>query len=296
MLEHLYILPFDHRASFVSKLFGYSEPLSPQQHARVAEAKWIVWQGAKQAIETSLPRQSVAILVDEQFGTPVVEDARIHHVAVCLTTEKSGMDEFDFEYKDWQKHLLSLRPAYAKALVRYNPAGNSEANARSAQKLAQLSQSCHQHKIGFLLEPLIPATPQQITALHDGKISYDTTLRPGLCVRMVEELYEAGVRPSIWKIEGFEEQSHYEAVANTISAYDTSARIVVLGRGGTQDEVATWVRAGAGVPSVIGFAIGRTIFWEALTAWRDGTLLGHDASAMIAANFINFVKVFESSR
>jgi len=37
--KSLYILPFDHRGSFVTKMFGWHDGLTPEQTAEIAAAK-----------------------------------------------------------------------------------------------------------------------------------------------------------------------------------------------------------------------------------------------------------------
>ena len=47
----LYILPFDHRASFQKKMFGWNGTLTAEQTAQIAAAKQVIYDGFKAAIQ-----------------------------------------------------------------------------------------------------------------------------------------------------------------------------------------------------------------------------------------------------
>ena len=55
--EPLYILPFDHRGSFQSKLFGWTGKLTPDQTAEIAATKEIIYDGFKSAVKAGVPKQ-----------------------------------------------------------------------------------------------------------------------------------------------------------------------------------------------------------------------------------------------
>ena len=50
-----YILPFDHRGSFQSKMFGWTGTLSPSQTAEIAAAKQVIYDGFKSALQAGVP-------------------------------------------------------------------------------------------------------------------------------------------------------------------------------------------------------------------------------------------------
>ena len=124
MAQKLYILPFDHRASF-AQMFGFFEKESLEEASIIADYKHIIFEGFLLALEMGVPKESAAILVDEQYGAKIQEEARSLGITRILTTEKSGQDEFDFEYgHDFRYHIEKFKPDYVKVLVRYNPAGD----------------------------------------------------------------------------------------------------------------------------------------------------------------------------
>jgi myo-inositol catabolism protein IolC len=136
----LYVLPFDHRASFERKMFGFDDPLTPEQTVKIEEAKRVIYDGFLAAIAAGFPRDKACILVDEQFGASILRDAAAEGYAFACPAEKSGQEEFDFEYgEDFAKHIETFRPTFCKVLVRYNPEGDAEMNRRQSARLKRLS-------------------------------------------------------------------------------------------------------------------------------------------------------------
>jgi myo-inositol catabolism protein IolC len=132
----LYIQPFDHRGSFQTKLFGWQSPLSDAQTAEIAAAKRVIYDGFLAALAAGVPKEKAGILVDEQFGTAILRDAASINVVTACPAEKSGQEEFDFEYgEDFARHIEIFEPTFCKVLVRYNPQGDRALNERQAARL-----------------------------------------------------------------------------------------------------------------------------------------------------------------
>lgn len=294
--KKLYILPFDHRGSFI-KMFGLAENnLSGADIKKLSDYKHIVYEGFLEALKMGIPKVSAALLVDEQFGSAIQLEAKKKGIIRLLPIEKSGQDEFDFEYgKDFGKHVKKFSPEYVKVLVRYNPEGDREMNKRQADKLRIVSDFCHKTDYYFLFELLVPATSDQLVQCGGNEETYDTTMRGGLMKKAMEELQEGGVEPDVWKIEGLENPEDMLEVANQGRAGGRSASIVVLGRGESDEKVKKWLSAAAGVPGVIGFAVGRTVWKEALLQHLAGKTSRKDTAKAIAENFKGYVDLFEKS-
>ncbi len=297
-MEELFILPFDHRSSFLEKMFGIKDRKpNARETKKVIELKGIVYQGFKKAVEEGLvPKESAAALVDEQFGDAILRDARKRGHTFCLATEKSGQKEFDFEYgDDFGQHIEKYKPAYAKALLRYNPEDDQELNARQRVKLKKLSDFCRENSYRFLIEPLVPATEAQFKKVAEDKNRYDQELRPDLMVKMIAEMQADGIEPDVWKIEGLEASADYEILVKQIKADGRDqANAIVLGRGADDSQVDRWLKAGAKVDGVIGFAIGRTIFWQALVDYKEGKISKDEAARLISQKYQHFYQVFNS--
>jgi myo-inositol catabolism protein IolC len=292
----LYILAFDHRGSFQKKFFGVAGEPNAEETARISDAKSVIYQGAKRALDEGVPRESAGVLVDEQFGSQAARDAKASGLILAMPVEKSGQDEFDFQYgEDFGAHIEEFDPTFSKVLVRYNPDGGHESdemNARQSERLKRLGDWLHEKGRKYLFELLVPPTPQQVEAAGDEQ-TWDRDERPKLMKTAIEQLQASDVEPDIWKIEGIDHREDCEAIAATTRAGGRDGvACVVLGRGADDAAVDHWLRTGSGVPGYIGFAIGRSIWWDPLKAFVDGNLEREEAVKQIAANYRRFIDVY----
>ena len=293
------LLPFDHRGSFETKMFGWEGPLSPEQTAQIAAAKQVIYDGFKDAVAAGVPRDKAGILVDEEFGAAILRDAAAHGYATACPAEKSGQAEFDFEYgDDFVEHIERFHPAFCKVLVRYNPEGDQALNRRQAARLKRLSDYLHgKGRSRFMFELLVPAEKAQLQLIAGDKKAYDLELRPPLMVGAIRELQGAGVEPDVWKIEGLDRREDCERiVAAARSGGRNRVGCIILGRGEDEKKVREWLTIAAGVPGFVGFAVGRTDFWEPLVGWRAKRTTREQAVAEIARRYREFVDVFEKAR
>jgi 5-dehydro-2-deoxygluconokinase len=294
----LYILPFDHRGSFQTKLFGWKGTLTPEQTAEVAAAKQVVYDGFKKALAAGVPTAKAGILVDEQFGAAILRDAKQHNYCTSCPAEKSGQDEFDFEYgEDFAKHIEAMGPTFCKVLVRYNPEGDANLNRTQAARLKRLSDYLHGHNRLFMFELLVPAEKAQLDRLGGDKKKYDLEVRPGLMVQTIHQLQDAGVEADVWKIEGLDRPEDCKKV---VAAAHRGGRdkvgCIILGRGEDDKKVREWLATAAHVPGFIGFAVGRTTFWDPLVNWRGKKVSREAAAAEIARRYREWVDIFEKAR
>jgi myo-inositol catabolism protein IolC len=295
----LYILPFDHRGSFQTKMFGWKGALTPEQTAEIAAAKQVIYDGFKAAVQDGVPVQKAGVLTDEQFGSAVLRDAAVHHYTTACCAEKSGQEEFDFEYgEDFARHIEAFQPTFTKVLVRYNAEGDRALNARQAGRLKRLSDYLHgQSRPLFMFELLVPAEKSQLDRLNGDKTAYDVQLRPQLMVQAIEDLQNAGVEPDVWKIEGLDRREDCEKV---VAAARRGGRdrvgCIILGRGEDDRKVHEWLTTAAAVPGFIGFAVGRTSFWDPLVAWRARQITREQAVNDIMRRYREFVDTFEGQR
>ena len=292
----LYVLPFDHRGSFQTKMFGWEGTLSAAQTAEIAAAKRIVYDGFRSALAAGVPKDRAGILVDEQFGADILRDAAAEGYTTACPAEKSGQDEFDFEYgEDFARHVEAFHPTFCKVLVRYNPEGDRALNQHQAGRLARLSRTLASAAGSrFMFELLVPAEKAQLERLGSDRKAYDREVRPGLMVRAIEELQRAGVEPDVWKIEGLDRR---EDCSRVVAAARQGGRervgCILLGRGEDDQKVRAWLTTAAGVPGFIGFAVGRTSFWEPLVQFRARAMTREAAVAEIARRYREFVNIFE---
>jgi 5-dehydro-2-deoxygluconokinase len=294
----LYILPFDHRGSFQKRMFGWDSPLNEGQTAAIAAAKRIIYDGFKSAVGTGVPEEKAGILVDEQFGSAILRDAAAEGIVTACSAEKSGQDEFDFEYgEDFARHIEDFGPSFCKVLVRYNPEGDRALNQRQAARLKRLSDYVGaKSRSRLMFELLVPAEKAQLDKLKGDKRAYDRELRPQLMVGAVEELQAAGVDPDVWKIEGLDRHEDCERIVAAARAGGRDrVGCIILGRGEDDAKVREWLAMAAGVAGFIGFAVGRTVFWDSVADWRAKKVTREAAVGEIARRYREFVGVFEAA-
>ena len=290
----LHILPFDHRSSFEKGLFGWTGKLTKEQTEKIAQSKAVIYDAFKLSVDKGIPKEYGGILVDPQFGAEILLDAHARGYITCMPAEKSGQAEFQFEYGDeYEAEIEKFQPNFVKALVRYNPEDDEALNKRQAERLKDLSNTAHKHNRYFMFELLVPPTAEQSERLQGNQEVYDTKLRPALMAAAITELQSRGVEPDVWKIEGLD---HRDDCLNVVKAAQRDGRdevgCIVLGRGSNEAKVIGWLTVAATVPGFIGFAVGRTSFWDPLVALRDGKIAREKAVEEIARRFLKWTEVF----
>jgi myo-inositol catabolism protein IolC len=290
----LYLLPFDHRHSYVSGMFGFKPPLARAEHDKVVDSKQVIYEGFRQALAQGVPTECAGILVDEEFGADILRDAAAHGNVTALSVEKSGSEEFEFEYGPaFAEHIRLFHPTFAKVLVRYNPQGDAALNGRQTARLKELSDYCRRAGPRFMFELLVPPTPAQMAGVQGNQQTYDSDVRPGLMVQTLQTLQDAGVEPDVWKIEGLDRREDCERlVATARRGGRREVCCIVLGRGADESQVVTWLETAAAVTGFIGFAVGRTSFWDAVRDFEDQRATRQEAVSRIARRYLEWVAVF----
>lgn len=295
-MRKLYVLPFDHRGSF-AKMFGLKHgALTPEEVALLADYKHVIYEGFLRALAMGVRKDDAAILVDEEFGAKIHEEARAAGITRILTTEKSGQDEFDFEYGEaFREHINKLKPEYVKVLVRYNPDDNKEMNERQITRLKTMNDFCRQAGYKFLFELLAAPTAEEL-AEAGGKEEFEKSMQWKVMRRSIEELRREGIEPDVWKLEGLEDGEQFEQVVEaTQKDAKKEVGVIVLGRGESGERVKKWLSVAAKIPAVTGLAVGRTVFEEPLLDFAQKKISREEAAEGIARNYKGFVDLFEAA-
>jgi myo-inositol catabolism protein IolC len=288
------IIAFDHRSSFSKGLFGVSAPVSDEIRARVNDTKEVIFEGFVEAIARGAPPRRAGVLVDEQFGASVARKAKAGGFLLAMPVERSGQAEFEFEYGDeFPRHIEAFDPDFSKVLVRYNADGDRALNQRQTERLARLSRWLRDHDRKFLFELLVPATPAQLMRAG-SQARYDREVRPPLMVRALDELQRGGVEPDIWKVEGLDGPADCARVVAQARSGDGRQDVscIVLGRGASLDRVLSWLAVAAPVPGFIGFAVGRTLWQDALEGYVSDALTRAEARGAIADRYLQMVHAY----
>jgi 5-dehydro-2-deoxygluconokinase len=295
----LYILAFDHRGSFQKKMFGIEGDPSPEQTETIADAKRLIFEGMLDAVARGAHAEATGVLVDEQFGSNIPARAREHGLKLAMPVEKSGQNEFDFAYDDdFGAHIERFDPDFSKVLVRYNPDDDPVLNKRQLEKLKVLADWLHEHDRKFLFELLVPATDDQLAKVDGDSDRYDGELRPELMRRVIVDTQNFGIEVDIWKIEGVDARDDAVMLAEQARSGEGREGVtcVLLGRGASTAKVEQWLEVAATVEGFVGFAIGRSIWWDALKAFLAKELERPAAASQIADNYLHFVQVYEGQQ
>jgi 5-dehydro-2-deoxygluconokinase len=294
----LYILAFDHRGSFQKKMFGIQGDPSAEETETIADAKRLIFEGMEIASKRgAVDPAAVGVLVDEQFGSDIPGRAQADGLKLAMPAEKSGQNNFDFEYGDeFGQHIESFDPDFVKVLVRYNSDGDAQMNETQLGELKRLSDYLQETGRKFLFELLVPAEDAQLESVGGDTDRYDAELRPQLMRRAIEDIQDFGIVVDVWKIEGVDAREDAEMLAE-VTRRDgrDGVKCVLLGRGASNDKVDHWLQQAAPVEGFIGFAIGRSIWWDALKGFLEGSIERADAAEQIADNYLRFIKVYDDA-
>lgn len=286
-MKNLYILPFDHRSSFTKDILNTEKP-SKEQKKEIEKLKDIIFEGMEISLQKRNDKKSFAILVDEEYGSNVIKNARAKKIKICLPVEKSGENELKFEYgKNFKEHILKINPDFVKVLVRYNPE-NKTINQRQLKSLAEFSIFCKEKKLQTIIELLVPPTKNDLSVCG-SKINYDKKLRAEKTAQSVKEI-KTVFSPTIWKLEGFD-RNGWEAIIKETK----KTKIIVLGRGEDDKKVKQWLKDAANFNQIIGFAIGRTIFLNPIKDYYDKKIDRKEAIKQISNNFKYFVVLWRKN-
>ncbi len=295
----LYILAFDHRGSFQKKMFGIEGDPTPEETDTISDAKKLIYEGMEIAVERGVDADATGVLVDEQFGSDIPKLAREHGLKLAQPVEKSGQEEFDFQYdEDFGQHILDNDPDFSKVLVRLNPDGDAEMNERQLGRLKELSDWLHEHDRKFLFELLVPGRGRPARVRSAATPTATTQeLRPELMRRAIEQIQDFGIEVDIWKIEGVDSQDDAEMLIKQTRTGEGREGVtsVLLGRGASDEKVDEWLKVAAPVEGFIGFAIGRSIWWDSLKGFLEEGLDRRKAAEQIADNYLRFIKVYDDA-
>jgi myo-inositol catabolism protein IolC len=294
--DPLFILAMDHRSSFAHDIFGVSGEPTDEELKRMRDAKAVIYEGARQAVGTGLPAGRAGILVDEHLGSDIAKQAKADGFVLAMPIEKSGTKLFELEYgEQFAKHVEMFDPDFFKVLARYNPADEDHDRATQIERLASVSNWATDQGRRWFLELLVPPTSDQLVQCED-QYRFDRQVRPGLTVETISSLVAGGVHPTIWKLEGYESSEGAEEVLEAVAADVTHpAECIVLGRNAPMSRVAHWINVAAPLPGYAGFAVGRTIWEQALLDLIGGKIARAEASSVISARYRNLVDLYHEA-
>jgi myo-inositol catabolism protein IolC len=270
-----FTLPFDHRNGLARDVLNVEYPFSDSDLAKAKELKHMVFEAILQVRDVYKGSGTIGSLFDEETALDVIIEAQKVGLPVTVSMEKSGTKTLQLIHGlKFGERLNELRPTFGKILVHYHP-GHEDENVVQRKIIKEVSDFGDTNGVPIMLEILL-----------DKKGAHT----PDDMLKVFSEIHGDGIKVGIWKIEGFDKPEDWKAIAP-----EAKAPMIILGRGQNQSAVETWVQAAAKSGVVDGFAIGRTIFQDALSAYSQGTVSRSEAVQKIADNFTHFIKLWEKS-
>jgi myo-inositol catabolism protein IolC len=295
----LLILADDHRDSLERDVYKLTAPPTPDQAARIAADKLLVYRALLDDAAELPDGAQAGILVDEQYGADVAELAAKSGGVVNLSMpiEASGKTWFEFAYgDDWQKHAEFFATNHAKVLIRDNPGLPVADRLAQAERVARVSAWATEASRNLIIELLVPATDADLASVGGDKKRYDDELRPRLTRESIAYLQDRGIAPAVWKVEGMDTAEDAAAIAELARRGARTADCIVLGRHASQEDLDRWLEIAAPIHGYVGFAIGRSIWWDALIDLLAGKIDEAAAREQIAAAYLSYASAYLAAR
>ncbi|WP_122038612.1 5-dehydro-2-deoxygluconokinase [Asaia bogorensis] len=267
-------LACDHRLQLeeIATVVGASFDRIPKFKKLAVEAAKSVAQG----------RAGFGVFMDGRYGQDALFEASHAGLWTARPIEKTGSRPLDFECGgSLGAHLVEWPSEQViKCLCFYHPDDPEELKQRQERELIRAQDACRKLGKEILIE---------IIAGKNGALNSDTVSS------ILSRLYDTGLRPDWWKLEGQRDRKAWEKIGAVIEARDPHCRgVVILGLDAPAEELMEAFEASAATPWVKGFAIGRTIFAQPARDWLAGKTTDDQAVAEMARRFQAFVTAWES--
>lgn len=281
MSQHFFTLAVDQRPWLTDALFSHSGRVSPDERAVTTELKHLVFEALQEA-HNKLANPAVGILVDAELGPGVAERAKFSGMKLAIPVELAGQRIYQTEFSDLTGHIAHYAPDYVKVLVRYNPNDPLADREIQLDRLASVSRAAADMGAQFLFELLVP--PVEAQPADDEFVAQ----RPGLTRQAMTQIAEA-MNVDVWKLEPQGDLANYQAAGRLAAQHQS--RCVLLGAGKPIDEVLGWI-ATAAEAGFAGFAVGRSLWWDAMATYRADPTTRSAGIAEIRDRYIACVQTF----
>ena len=298
-MRPLFILADDHRDSLEKELYKLTAAPTPVEAARIRADKMLVYEALRDATKRLPDVAQAGILIDEQYGADVAELAAKSDglINLSMPLEASGKEWFEFTYgDDWKAHAGSFATDHAKVLIRDNPALPVSDRLQQAERLGVVSAWATETRHHLIVELLVPPTDNDLGSVGGDRKRYDDELRPKLTLDVVGFLQDHGADPALWKIEGMDSTKDAAAIADLAKRGGRTADCIILGRHSSKEDLDRWLDVAAPLPGYVGFAIGRSIWWDPLAAHLAGEIGTDVARHQIAENYLWFAHAYLNAR
>ena len=289
----LAVLAFDHRAQFEDMAAEHGQPLQ-----RVSQFKQLVAQAAQQGYLAARAHSGVAgngvegsggfprpgVIVDGRFGQDVLPALTGSGWWIARPVELPDSRPLVFE--EGANVALTLRSwphdHVAKCLLVYHPDDTPALRQQQLASARDLALACHATGHELLLEVIPPRDMP-----HDN-----STL-----ARAMRQFYDAGIYPDWWKLPPPSSQAAWQQIADVLAEHDPRCRgVLLLGLGASVEALREAFDTAAAQPLCKGFAVGRSLFADAASAWFAGTLNDAGVVAQIATRYQQLIGLWCQAR
>jgi 5-dehydro-2-deoxygluconokinase len=225
------------------------------------------------AAKVAAGRSGFGMLLDSKYGREALFRAADHGFWIGRPVEEPGSRPLDFEFGGSLGAKLVEWPVghTIKCLCFYHPDDPQEMKAKQERELLRLYDAARTIGRELLVE---------IIASKHGPVNDTTT------ARVIERLYQIGIKPDWWKLESQPSDAAWANIARLIDVHDPLCRgIVLLGLEAPEEDLANAFQIARRCPRVKGFAVGRTIFAEPAQAWFAGSISDGEAIQRMAESF-----------
>ena len=277
----VYMLATDHRWQWEEWCDARSIP-----RTRIPEVKRLAYDGFLRAREQSQDvRDFGALLVDEQYGAAVLADAQQAGVNVGTPAEKAGAFPLAWSTEPFSRALTG---AFVKVLVRHRSDVEPATTEAQREKLDVLQAWCRSARKPLVLEILVARR-------DEPEDEFEAVGRPAMLAGFIAESYRRGLAPEFWKIEGTLSTEGARTIDAAIAAHP-AGRQIILGKAADLATIDLWFAAAAASRTAVGFAIGRSVFWEPSAAFLTGARTAESAAAGIAESYLRLVDAWRRGR
>jgi 5-dehydro-2-deoxygluconokinase len=272
----LQVLAFDHRTQFEQTCSELSLPTE-----RIVAFKRLVFAGFQQVFAEQ-PDSSLALLVDPQFGSNILQSSAYASYSVGVPIEQAGSFPVEWLCNDELHEHLRSRPAswFVKVLWHFHPELREAEKQQQLAQLHTLERACRALERRLMLELILPShLPETGEALAAA----------------MAEVYAEKIYPFWWKVQALGSAAEWQLITDTLDRHDPDAAIIVLGKHAPLETFPEWFRVLRSTPHTCGFAIGRSIFWRAWEQFARGELSAEEIPALIADRYRTVLQMWREA-
>ncbi len=263
------IMAFCHRWQLEDSCQEFNQPFS-----KISEFKTAIAQGVLQAC-TQNSIKNPTILTDQIYGHEAMLAVKNHDVGIITPIEKSGepLTQWLEPYSAYE--IILKRPPNwgVKLLWQYDFNQPSIEQDHQMAKLQELYNTTSKLERKLMLELIAPNENQVL--------------------EIIKQVYENNIMPYWWKLAAFTNQENWQKLTALINQFDSDARVVILG--GESKAISSYEQAFSMAKSsnhIIGFAVGRSIFWPAWLKFIKGEYKIKEVQEEIAQKYWLFYQLW----